>query len=158
MVAGALGLWVLVSGGAGAWWLLRRTATAAAPEVASETPPPVEPSVAPPPSATAPPSADVSAITTIAILVETEPAGALVLKDGFQVCDDTPCTVSATPNETLELVATKGRLTGKQKVLAQRDQTVQIKLAAPVVRRPPGGAQRLCEVEVDGLKILRPCK
>lgn len=157
LVGGALGLLVLVAGGAAVWWALRDAATTASPELASAAPPLVPtPSVAPPPSATAAPSAEVSAITTVTIRVETDPSGALVLKDGFQVCDDTPCSVTAAPNETLELEATKGRLRGKQKVLAQRDQTVQIALAAPVVRPKPA-QHRLCEVEVDGLKILRPC-
>jgi serine/threonine-protein kinase len=158
LVVSALVVLLLVAGGTGAWWVLRGAATAAAPEVPSAAPPASpRPSVAPPPSATAAPSAEVSAITTVTIRVETQPAGALVLKDGFQVCDDTPCSVTAAPNETLELEATKGPLRGKQKVLAQRDQTVQITLAAPVIRPKAPAANRLCEVEVDGLKILRPC-
>ena len=58
-------------------------------------------------------------------------------------------------NETLELGAEKGPLKGKAKVLAQKDQRVTIKLSAPVAAPPKG--PRMCEVEMDGLKILRPC-
>jgi hypothetical protein len=76
------------------------------------------------------------------------------MKNGFQVCDATPCEVTASVNETLELSGEKGPLKGKAKVLAQKDQRVTIKLAA-VVAKPTG--PRMCEVEMDGLKILRPC-
>jgi hypothetical protein len=64
----------------------------------------------------------------------------------------------AAPNETLELEGVLGALKGKAKVLAQRDQSVTIKLAgaAPAVKTAP--KVRMCEVEaVDGLKVLRPC-
>jgi serine/threonine-protein kinase len=84
--------------------------------------------------------------------VVTQPAGATVLKNGFQVCDTTPCEVLATPNETLEIVAKKGALSGKAKVLAQRDQSVDIKLVGAA--KP---ATRMCEVTQGDLKILRPC-
>ena len=60
--------------------------------------------------------------------------------------------VLATPNETLELSATKGGLRGNAKVLAQRDQKVTIKLQGAA--RP---AVRMCEVMQGDLKILRPC-
>ena len=52
----------------------------------------------------------------------------------------------------------QARALGKAKVLAQRDQSVTIKLAgaAPAVKTAP--KVRMCEVEaVDGLKVLRPC-
>ena len=84
--------------------------------------------------------------------VTTDPPGATLTKNGFQVCDATPCDVIADLNETLELEAAKGALKGKTRVLAQRDQKVAMKLVGP--GKPP---KRLCEVEVDGLKILRPC-
>ncbi len=84
--------------------------------------------------------------------VTTDPPGATLTKNGFQVCDATPCEVIADLNETLELEAAKGALKGKTRVLAQRDQKVAMKLVGP--GKPP---KRLCEVEVDGLKILRPC-
>jgi hypothetical protein len=77
-----------------------------------------------------------------------------LMKNGFQVCDATPCEVTASVNETLELAGEKGKLMGKAKVLAQKDQRVTIKLTAPVAAPPRA---RMCEVEIDGLKILRPC-
>ncbi len=91
--------------------------------------------------------------------VSSEPSGATLLKNGFQVCDATPCEVLAAPAETLEFQAVKGQLRGSVKVLAQRDQKVTIKLVGPsVAPAPRPAAQRMCEVEVDGLKILRACK
>ena len=91
--------------------------------------------------------------------VSSEPSGATLLKNGFQVCDATPCEVLAAPAETLEFQAVKGSLKGTAKVLAQRDQKVTIKLVGPSNGAPPKpAAQRMCEVEVDGLKILRACK
>jgi serine/threonine protein kinase len=106
----------------------------------------------------------VAAASVVRLAVTTEPPGATLLKDGFQVCDSTPCEVTAAPNETLELEAVKGTQKGKAKVLAQRDQTVNIKLAGntgpkPSTKPPKNEKEeRLCEVEVDGIKILRPCK
>ncbi len=48
-------------------------------------------------------------------------------------------------------------------MLAQRDQKVMIKLLATPGAAPAGAPrrpapERMCEVEVDGLKILRACK
>ena len=88
--------------------------------------------------------------------VVSEPPGASLFKNGFQVCDATPCEVTADLNETLSLEARKGAQKGTAKVLAQRDQKVSIKLAGGAARPPSG--PRMCEVEVDGLKILRPCQ
>lgn len=98
----------------------------------------------------------------IAIAVATEPAGALLFKNNFQVCDSTPCSINADPNEAMELEARKGALKGVLKVLAQRDQTVNIvlmpaPLSAPKSGKVPEKKPKLCEVVVDGLKILRPC-
>jgi hypothetical protein len=95
----------------------------------------------------------------IHLAVSSEPSGAILLKNGFQVCDSTPCEVLAAPAETVEFQALKGALKGTAKVLAQRDQKVSIKLvgAAPAAGPKPA-PERLCEVEVDGLKILRACK
>jgi tRNA A-37 threonylcarbamoyl transferase component Bud32 len=155
-------LGVLVVGGGAAAYLARAGETPAAvpstaqakqpepPPVAPE-PPPVAPSasVAPaPPSATAP-----AAPAGVTLDVVTEPPGAQVLKNGFQVCDAAPCQVIAAPNEQLELSAKKDALSGKAKVLAQKDQKVTIKLSPPAKVAP-----RMCEVEgVDGLKVWRAC-
>ncbi len=68
--------------------------------------------------------------STININVVTDPPGALVFKNGFQVCDSSPCKVMAVPNETLEIQARSDKLRGSAKVLAQRDQTVKIQLEA----------------------------
>jgi eukaryotic-like serine/threonine-protein kinase len=126
-------------------------ASAAAP-----APAPVVPDTQVPPVA-----ASVPAVNVVRLAVVTDPPGATLLKDGFQVCDSTPCEVSAAPNETLELEAVKGAQRGKAKVLAQRDQSVSIKLTGGTGPKPSTKSpkeERLCEVEVDGIKILRPCK
>jgi hypothetical protein len=101
--------------------------------------------------------ASVVVSSSVRLAVVTDPPGAMLSKDGFQVCDKTPCEVTAAPNETLELEATKGGLSGKAKVLAQRDQNVSIKLVGAPVKKGPA-KPRLCEVELDGIKILRPCQ
>ena len=111
-------------------------------------------------SSAAPPATSVVVPTpppanAVKLEVVTDPPGATLMKNGFQVCDATPCEVTASVNETLELSGEKGPLKGKAKVLAQKDQRVTIKLAAAVVAKPTG--PRMCEVEMDGLKILRPC-
>ncbi len=158
-------LGVLVVGGGAAAFFLRGPSTPVAPTTAQAKPsePPTPPAVvAPEPPAvvpSAPPAASVAAPVvpapnSVMLEVQTDPPGAMLMKNGFQVCDATPCQVSASLNETLEFSAEKGPLKGKAKVAAQKDQKVTIKLAAPVTApaRP-----RMCEVEVDGLKILRPC-
>jgi hypothetical protein len=160
---------LLALGGGGAWFMAKRNAsTSPTPESAVAAKPPL----APPASATTTlpaPSADpakpaesaatVAPTSAIRLDVSSQPVGATLLKNGFQVCDATPCEVLATPNETLEFQATKGTLKGSVKVLAQRDQKVDIKLSAPSAPAPAKhDAQRMCEVEVDGLKILRACK
>jgi serine/threonine-protein kinase len=151
---------LVVAGGAGAFFLRGSGTT---PIAASAQPKPPEPRPAPvavsaPPLA--PPAVVSVEVTTpppanaVKLEVVTDPPGATLMKNGFQVCDATPCEVSAGVNETLELAGEKGPLKGKAKVLAQKDQRVTIKLAAPVVAAPK---PRMCEVEIDGLKILRPC-
>jgi eukaryotic-like serine/threonine-protein kinase len=156
-VIGALVALALAAAAAGAFLLRNRAGEIVTPEATSvpappevRPPPTAEPSVvvAPAPVASLPAPA-----TTIKLKVVTEPPGATLSKDGFQVCDKTPCEVLASPNETLELVAVKDALSGKAKVLAQRDQSVSIRLLG--AKKPP--KERLCEVEVDGLKIVRPC-
>jgi eukaryotic-like serine/threonine-protein kinase len=168
LVAALLALIAL--GGGGAWFMTHRGAsTNPTPETSSALAAiPVAPPgpVAPPPASVVPvasatPSVETTVTPSLGVRldVSTEPSGAILLKNGFQVCDRTPCEVLATPAETLEFQAVKGALKGTAKVLAQRDQKVTIKLNSTAVSAPakPAG-QRLCEVEVDGLKILRACK
>ena len=133
---------------------------ASTPVAAPLAPPPVVPASAATPVVTPTPtvpSAVVTPASSVRLDVVSDPAGATVLKNGFQVCDQTPCEVVAAQNETLELEARKGALKGTAKVLAQRDQRVTIKLiGAP--KASGASAPKMCEVEVDGLKILRPCQ
>jgi serine/threonine protein kinase len=169
-VALAAGAVLLVfAGGAGAFFALRGSAPAAEPPptpsatqttTASVAPPPEPTNVAPPASASAAPlpSATVTVASSVRLDVVTDPPGATLFKDGFQVCDSTPCEVTADLNETLSLEARKGAKKGTAKVLAQRDQKVTIKLTGGAPNTSGGASQRLCEVEVDGLKILRPCQ
>lgn len=100
--------------------------------------------------------------TQITLAVSTEPPGAVLFKDGFQVCDSTPCSLTVNAREAMELEGRKGSFKGVVKVLAQRDQSVSITLIpAPTMARRPAKSSltksKLCEVVVDGLKILRPC-
>jgi len=165
---------VIALGSAGAWFMMKRGATISptseASALAATAPPPVAPPtpasspapvVAPAVSAEPVNSAEatVAPASGIRLEVSSEPSGAILLKNGFQVCDSTPCEVLAAPAETLEFQALKGALKGTAKVLAQRDQKVTIKLVGAANNLPakPAG-QRMCEVEVDGLKILRACK
>lgn len=118
-----------------------------------------QPSVAPVPQ----PAPQPAPAGKYKIEISTDPPGATLSKNGFQVCDSTPCDLLANPDEGFELTAVSGKTKGSAKVLAQKDgQKVSIKLAAaPVGGGGPapggGGGKKLCEVEVDGLKILRPC-
>jgi len=153
--------------GSGGWFMTHRgRPTNPTPEIPSAlaATPPVAPPPAPvPPVVSAAPVVSVEATVTptigIRLQVSSEPSGAVLMKNGFQVCDATPCEVLATPAETLEFQAVKGALKGTAKVLAQRDQKVTIKLLGPANSAPPKPAgERMCEVEVDGLKILRACK
>jgi serine/threonine-protein kinase len=82
----------------------------------------------PAPSASGPIVTPVEKASMVTIKVVTEPVGAIVFKNGFQVCDKSPCEVMSVPNETLEIQAHSDQLRGSAKVLAQRDQTVTIKL------------------------------
>ena len=98
----------------------------------------------------------------VTLAVATEPAGAVLYKGGFQVCDDTPCSLTVDRGEAMELEGRKGSFKGIVRVLAQRDQAVNIVLlpAPPAYKRPTKSTSskaKLCEVVVDGLKILRPC-
>jgi hypothetical protein len=94
----------------------------------------------------------------VTLHVETEPPGAMIYKNGFQVCEQSPCDVVVDKKEGVTFEAKKGPMKGEAQILAQDEQTVSIKLVAPVVNRPRPPAQpRMCEVDVNGLKILRPC-
>jgi hypothetical protein len=104
---------------------------------------------APPPPAPGP--------KKIKLTIETEPAGASLSKGGFEVCPATPCEIEVDPDEKLELVAKKGAAKGEKKLIATRDQTVAIPLVAPRAAPAQPAGPRMCEVMVDGLKILRPC-
>jgi serine/threonine-protein kinase len=138
------------------------SARAPASGTAASEPPPS----APPPSS-APPAASASS-TGVLLRVVTIPSGALILKGDFQVCDSSPCDLRVEPNEAVELVAIRGNLRGVAKVLAQRQQTVQIRLfqqtAGAAGKPPPAPSGRnvapvpMCEFTDGDLKILRPCK
>jgi serine/threonine-protein kinase len=128
------------------------------PVVAPATPstPTPTPSVAPVAAAlvapvTAPPA-------EVRLHVVTDPPQATVTKAGFQVCASTPCDVSVPRNEGVQLDAQKGALRGQVKILPQEDQTVTITLVAPAAKPKPASGPKMCEVEVEGLKILRPCQ
>jgi serine/threonine-protein kinase len=115
------------------------------------------PTESPMPSTSAP--AAVAPIGGIRLAVETEPPGAVLFKDGAQVCDLTPCDVLAKPEETLELVARKGTAAGRIKVIAQREQRVTIRLSTPASGPKPPPQERLCErySEDLGIKITVKC-
>ena len=162
---------VVALGGGGAWFMMKRGAPNTSPTAetsAAQAAPPVPLAPAPSVTASAGPvvsaapvesaEATVAPTSGIRLDVSSEPTGAVLLKNGFQVCDSTPCEVLAAPAETLEFQAVKGALKGSAKVLAQRDQKVTIKLSGANNAGPPKPAgKRMCEVEVDGLKILRAC-
>jgi len=160
---------VALAAAAGGAFLVKRAADPVAREPTEPelppTPVPVSAAPAPPPVVVhepTTPAPSVSMAATIRLSVVTEPPGATLSKDGFQVCDQTPCEVTAAPNETFELSAVKGTQKGVAKVLAQRDQRVSIRLstAAPrsssTARAAPSGKPQ-CEVMVGDLKILRDC-
>jgi len=132
------------------------------PELAPASIPGPDPAKAPlAPTASVPASAASAPVAQaepklVRLAIVTEPAGAIVQQDGFQVCDATPCDLEVRPGAAVTLVARKGTQSGQAKVLAQKDQTVTIALRAPA--KKPAPSQKLCEVTVDGLKILRPCE
>ncbi len=107
------------------------------------------------------PPGEEPATTRVTLDVSTVPEGAILQKDGFQVCDSTPCELLVEPGEAVTLTAEKGSARGEAKVLAQKDQEVTIRLKTAQVARPaprPASGPTLCEVMVDGIKILRPCE
>jgi hypothetical protein len=118
-----------------------------------------EPSApAAPASATPTATTEVTPVPTpaaeVTLHVTTEPAGAALSKGGFQVCAATPCDVVVPRLADVELEAKFKNLKGQAKIMAQQDQAVAIPLVAVVVKK---AQPRLCEVDVGGLKILRPC-
>lgn len=162
-VAALLGVLVL-GGGAAAFFMRGPAAAVVEPSAQAKVPePPGTVSVAPElPKAPAPtavaPQPSVQALpTTVKLEVVTEPPGANLTKGGFQVCELTPCDVTAGMNEAIELLAEKGPLKGKAKILAQKDQKVTIKLLAPVAPPAAKPAKQQCEVMVGDLKIVRDC-
>jgi len=140
------------------------TATASGNAPASEgvapDTPASTPTAAPSPAPVVSPVPAPTASASVRIDVATIPEGAVLLKNGFQVCDTTPCEVLATPNESLELEARKGKLRGNAKVLAQRAQSVEIKLVATSTTRastgtkPPEKVWCYREVQQGDLKVL----
>jgi eukaryotic-like serine/threonine-protein kinase len=104
-----------------------------------------------------------AAATMVTLQVKTVPAGAVISRDGFQVCDSTPCTLEVDKGAAITLDAASGRAKGSAKVLATGDQAVSIQLVVPkAVRKAPVKKKkddRLCEAPgPGGLKIFRPCR
>ena len=179
LVLGSLGFVVVALGVAGYLVLGRKPAAEVSPAatgIVAEPPPPptgatAEPAkepVNPSPPTIAPsaipeavPAAVVVPVTAppseVKLHVVTEPPGAIVSKGGFRVCAATPCDVDVTRNEGVELQAQKGAARGQMKILAQQSQTVTIPLAVPATKPKPPAGPKMCEVVVEGLKILRPC-
>jgi eukaryotic-like serine/threonine-protein kinase len=104
-------------------------------------------------SAVAAPTARVEPAGVVTLSVQTDPPGALLKKGGFQVCDRTPCEVELNTGDAVQLDAELGNKRGSTKVLAHKNQSVTITLRAPSAPKK----DKLCEVNVGGLKILRPC-
>jgi len=171
LIVGALAF-VVVALGAGGYFVSTRMGADAPPgaepalAATAASKPPAAPVVAPAPAvlATGTPQATIASVAPTAaevkLKVETDPPGASLEKGGFQICPSTPCEISVARNEGVELTAKKGALRGQVKVLPQSDQVVSLKLAAAVARPKPAGpaAEPMCEVSIEGLKVLRPCK
>ncbi len=135
----------------------KAAAATAPPEVVSQPPLPVEtaaPAVSSAP-VVAPAVPEVPKRVTVS--VETTPPGAILEKDGFQVCDSTPCDVLLEPGQGVQFVAKLGGRSGAAKVLPQEDQKLMIQLRAPSRPPPKPPQKKMCEVNVNGLKILREC-
>jgi serine/threonine protein kinase len=160
-----LGVLLLIAAGAGAWVKASR-GRAAPPAITTavvlpvpSTPPPAVSTAAPPaPEVSASANAAAAAPERVTLSIATEPPGATLTKDGFQACDFTPCTLEAQLDEAMVLEARKGALRGTSRVLAQRDQSINIVLTAVPVAARAAKKPKLCEVTVEGLKILRPCQ
>ena len=173
-VLSTVGILLLIGAGAGAWVKVSRGRDVpSAPSNSSLSPAASVKRLAAPPTAAAAPTiaasvASAAAVATanpalpprVVLTITTEPPGATLTKDGFQACEATPCTLEAQQDEAMVLEGRKGTLKGTSRVLAQRDQSINIVLAAaPAANRPAKQSKaKLCEVTVEGLKILRPCQ
>jgi eukaryotic-like serine/threonine-protein kinase len=169
LVAVIAGIAVLGGGGAIAAFAMKQKTPPVASAEPAATPvpdPPPQPTPVKVPEVTASvpaaPSASAAPPAGIKLSVVTDPEGAVVTKDGFQVCDSTPCEVTAAPSETLTLEAKKGTLRGSAKVLAQRDQKVEIKLRGGSSGKPAqtGGEKPCLRERMQGdIKIVEvvPC-
>jgi serine/threonine protein kinase len=165
---GLVGLGVLLLAGGGLFLWQR---TSRAPPTLPTTEPAVETSA---PTATSTSSIQVVPIgpsgsslapgPSVSLDVVTEPPGAIVQKDGFQVCGETPCRIAVAPNESFVLEARKGSMHGSAKVLAQNGQTVKIRLVSAGAPQPAKSGNAPCYIEdinpTTGLKNLTPtpCK
>jgi hypothetical protein len=159
------GVVVALAAGVGYWkrsYVMRSMAPAPVKVAPASEPTPVPKPVAsasPDDPAALSPTRNANQVT---LAVATDPAGAVLFKSGFQVCDATPCSLSVDKGDAMELEGRKGSFKGMVRVLAQRDQSVNIVLlpAPPAYKRATKSTpakSKLCEVVVDGLKILRPC-
>ncbi len=134
------------------------TAAAVVTQPAATVEPEATVAEAPATEAPVPNVAPAKATPKVTIKVQTTPPGAILEKDGFQVCDETPCEVELDEGDAAEFQASLGGRKGSAKVLAQKDQSVTIVLhGAPPPRPRPAPAKKMCEVMVGGLKILREC-
>jgi serine/threonine-protein kinase len=166
-VAALVAIGVIGGGSALAFFVIKRgppPVASAEPALQPQADPPPQPTPVPTPavavSAPAVPSASAAPSSAIKLSVVTDPEGAVVTKDGFQVCDTTPCEVSAAPSETLTLEARKGAMRGSAKVLAQRDQKVEIKLRGGTSGKPATGDKPCLRERMQGdIKIVEvvPC-
>jgi len=164
LIVGSLGAVFLVLGVGGYFVSTKVLGASDPPPAAAATSLAAEPT----PTPAAPPAPSASSETTVApvtapptevrLHVESEPSGATVTRDGFQVCESTPCDISVKRNEGVELEGKKGTMRGSMKLMPQSDQTVTLSLTALVARPKPKPAEEMCETFVGELKVLRPCK
>jgi serine/threonine-protein kinase len=165
---------MLVAGGVAAYFVVPRlgadgdydAATAASelvnatalPTTSPEPPPTVAVTVANPAPLATPALTVVATAESpkVKVSIETTPPGAKVMKEGYQICESTPCEIQVDRDEPVELLASLGNKKGSYKLIAQQDQTVTIALKAP--QKSPGSEEKLCEVPgPGGLKVFRKC-
>jgi serine/threonine protein kinase len=136
---------------------LTRSGNATPASTTEVAPPPTPtPSLAPLPEPVVAPLPSAEPPSSVKLRVKTEPAGAVLTKNGFQVCDSTPCEIDVAPKESITLEAKKGALKGSAKVQPQRDQGVEITLSAPATQhsRPPQQVWCFREVQKGEMKSL----